>query len=193
LDDPLQRAALPAWPDTDEAALATACTVMARRLAVTPARVIGVLPAAGTMNLGPLLVRLAGALAGFGGARVGVVPRWRTWDKDPGGGAGDVGRLRFRALGADVVAIVPAAARDSRAAALALQEALWSLPEGVGRVLIDLTGYAAPGSLGAGAVIADGVALAVPAGRALRTRVARLLGAIPEAKRLGTILVGGGA
>jgi hypothetical protein len=159
---------------------------MARRLNAEPARVIGVLPAAGSMNLGPLLVRLASALGGFAEGRVGVVPRWRSWAKDAGGAT----EVRLRAMGPSVVAVVPPACANSRAAALAVQDALWSLPAGIGRVLVDLGGYAAPGALpGAGAVV-DGLVVAVQARRARLSRVAKLLAAIPEAKNLGTILIG---
>jgi hypothetical protein len=191
LDDsgePSSRVPLPAWPGADEAAVATACTIMGRRLHAAPARVIGVLPAAGgSMNLGPLLVRLASALAGFASGRVGVVPRWRSWAKDAGGGAET---LRLRAMGPSVVAVVPPACANSRAAALAVQDALWSLPAGIARVLVDLGGYAAPGALpGAGALV-DGIVLAVPARRARLSAVAKLLAAIPEGKGLGTILIG---
>jgi len=174
------------------------CGVMARRLAAAPARVIGVVPAGGgtplnaldTLNLGPLLVRLASALAGFVGGRVGVVPRWRSWGKDPGGSSGESGTLRLRAMGTSVVAIVPPACPNSRAAALAVQEALWSLPPGIERVFVDLGGYAALGAFPGAAAVADGIVLAVPARRVWRARLEKLLGAIPEGKNLGSILIG---
>jgi hypothetical protein len=183
------RPALPAWPGADEAELTVVCGAMARRLAASSARVIGVVPVGGSaaLNLGPLLVRVAGALAGFVGGRVGVVPRWRSWAKDTGGEAGG---LRLRAMGPDVVAVVPPAAQNSRAAALAVQEAIWSLPASITRVVVDLGGYAAPGALPGAGAVADGIVLAVSARRARRAHVAKLLAAIPQAKSLGSILVG---
>jgi hypothetical protein len=182
----------PAWPGADEAAVAQTCAALARRLAATDARAVGVLPAAGTPNLGPLLIRLANALGGFVGGRVGVVPRWRSWARDPGGAQeGDAkGALRLRAIGPNVVAMVPPPAKDSRMAALALQPILWSLPEGVARVLVDLSSYAEEGRWPGAGVIADGVVVAVPARMARATLVSALLRAIPDGKCLGTILIG---
>jgi hypothetical protein len=190
LDEQTHRPALPAWPGADEGELTVACGAMARRLSASPARVIGVVPAAEAPNLGPLLVRVAGALAGFVGGRVGVVPRWRSWGKDSGAADDDVATLRLRAMGPDVVAIVPAASANARVAALAVQDALWSLPAGIARVLVDLSGYSAAGHLPGAGALADGLVLAVPARRARRARVEKLLAAIPEGKALGTILVG---
>jgi hypothetical protein len=170
--------------------VAQECAALARRLAATDARALGVLPAAGAPNLGPLLVRLAGALAGFVGGKVGVVPRWRSWAKDPGGADGDHGELRLRAMGPDVVAVVPPAARDSRAAALALQPVLWELPAGIVRAVFDLSGYGEEGAWPGAGVLADGVLVAVPARVARASRVADLLAAIPDGKCIGTILIG---
>jgi hypothetical protein len=121
---------------------------------------------------------------------VGVVPRWRSWARDPGGEGTEKGALRLRAMGPSVVAMVPPAARDSRAAALALQPVLWSLPEGVARALVDLSGYAQEGAWPGAGVIADGIVVAVPARAARANRVGALLRAVPEGKLLGTILIG---
>jgi hypothetical protein len=191
VDDHPHRSALPAWPGADEAELGRTCAAIARRLSQAPARIVGWLPVVSGMNLGPFLIRLAVSLSSFAGGKIGVVPRWRTWVKDPGGATGDTGVVRLRAIGPDVVAIVPAPCPDSRAAALALQPALWSLPEGIARVLVDLSGYTADGVLppGAGALV-DGIALAVPARQARRQQVLALLRAIPPGKSLGAILVG---
>jgi hypothetical protein len=190
LEENLHRPAFPAWPGVDEAAVATTCAVMARRLAAAEARAIGVLPAAGAMNLGPLLVRLASALSGFVRGKVGVIPRWRSWSRDPGGGPAEAGMLRVRALGPNVVAIVPPPAREARAAALALQPAVWNLPDGVACVLVDLSGYSEAGAWPGAGVVVDGIVLAVPARVARRARVEALIAAVPEGKALGTILVG---
>jgi hypothetical protein len=187
---PASDAHFPAWPGADEAEIAQTCAALARRLVAANARAVGVLPAAGSPNLGPLLVRLASAMAGFVGGRVGVVPRWRSWARDPGGGGGERAALRLRAMGPNVVAIVPPAARDSRAAALALQPALWELPEGVARVLVDLSAYAEEGAWPGAGVLADGIVVAVPARAARAGRVEELLRAVPDGKCLGTILIG---
>jgi len=190
VEDQPQRTVLPSWPGIDEAAVEMTCTIMARRLHASPARAIGVVPAAGSSNLGPLLVRLATALAAFETGKVGVVPKWRSWARDPGGDAGEASALRLRALGPSVVAIVPPASPNSRAAALVLQDALWSLPSGIARVLVDLGGYAAPGAFPGASAVADGIVVAVPLARARKAAVAKLLAAIPEDKSLGVILVG---
>jgi hypothetical protein len=183
-------AVFPAWPGANEAAVAQECAALARRLVATNAKTIGVLPAAGSPNLGPLLVRLANALGGFVGGRVGVVPRWRSWAKDPGGADGEHGELRLRAMGPNVVAIVPPAARNSRAAAVALQPVLWELPQGVARVLFDMSGYGETGAWPGAGALAEGVVVVVPARAARAGRVADLLAAIPDGKCIGTILIG---
>jgi hypothetical protein len=93
-------------------------------------------------------------------------------------------------MGPNVVAIVPPPARDSRAAALALQPVLWELPEGVARVLVDLSAYAEEGAWPGAGVLADGIVVAVPARGARARRVEALLHAVPDGKCLGTILIG---
>jgi hypothetical protein len=193
VDDSPHLRTLPAWPAADEAELGRTCAAIARRLsqAQAPARIVGWLPVVSGVNLGPFLVRLAVSLSSFAGGQIGVVPRWRSWAKDPGGATGDASSVRLREMAPGVVAIVPAPCPDSRAAALALQPALWSLPAGIVRVLVDLSGYTADGVLppGAGKLV-DGIALAVPARQARRQHVAALLRAIPPGKSLGAILVG---
>ncbi len=182
---------MPAWPGIDESGVAMTCSVIARRLSLAKKKSFGVLPVGGSPNLGPLLVRLAAALARFGPGKVGVIPRWRSWAKDPGGAeADDASSVRLRAMGPDVVAIVPPAAEDPRRAALALQPALWELPEGITSVLVDLSGYSKPGAWPGTGVLVDAVVLAVPRRHARRARVTSLLAAIPEGKSLGAILLG---
>jgi hypothetical protein len=184
---------LPAWPGIDEEAVAATCAVIARRLVLSQKKSVGVLPVGGAPNLGPLLVRLAVALARFGEGKVGVIPRWRTWARDPGGAEGaaaDASRVRLRAMGPDVVAIVPPAAGDVREAALVLQPALWDLPAGLTRVLVDLSGYSKPGVWPGTGVLVDGVVLAVPRRIARRSSVERLLATAPAGKCMGSILLG---
>jgi hypothetical protein len=181
---------LPAWPGIDEEEVAATCAVIARRFVLSQRKSIGVLPAGGALNLGPLLVRLAVALARFGEGKVGVIPRWRSWTRDPGGGEGDASSVRLRAMGPDVVAIVPPAAGDVREAALVLQPALWDLPASLTRVLVDLSGYSKPGVWPGTGVLVDGVVLAVPRRIARRSRVERLLAAAPAGKVMGSILLG---
>lgn len=181
---------LPAWPGIDEDAVAATCAVIARRFVLSQKKSVGVLPVAGALNLGPLLVRLAVALARFGEGKVGVIPRWRSWTKDPGGGEADAGSVRLRAMGPDVVAIVPPAARDVREAALVLQPALWDLPSSLTRVLVDLSGYSKAGVWPGTGVLVDGVVLAVPRRIARRSLVERVLAAAPAGKVMGSILLG---
>jgi hypothetical protein len=96
----------------------------------------------------------------------------------------------MRTMGPDVVAIVPPAARDGREAALALQPALWELPQGITRVIVDLSGYSKPGGWPGTGVLVDGVVLAVPRRIARRSRVEGLLAAAPAGKCMGSILLG---
>jgi hypothetical protein len=181
---------LPHWPGIDEDAVAATCALIGRRIVLANKRSVGFLPAGGAPNLGPLLVRLAVALARFAEGKVGVIPRWRSWAKDPGGAQGEPGAVRLRAMGPDVVAIVPPAARDVREAALVLQPAMWELPPGITRVLVDLSGYSKTGAWPGTGVLVDGVVLAVPRRIARRSRVERLLSAAPADKCMGSILLG---
>jgi hypothetical protein len=182
---------LPAWPGIDEAEVGTLCAVIARRVSLSKKKSVGVLPVAGAFNLGPLLVRLAAALARFDAeSKVGVIPRWRSWARDPGGASDSASTLRVRALGPQVVAIVPPAAPDARRAALELQPALWELPPGITRVLVDLSGYSKTGAWPGTGVLVEGVMLAVPRRIARRGRIEGLLAAIPDGKFLGTLLLG---
>jgi hypothetical protein len=71
-----------------------------------------------------------------------------------------------------------------------VKDALWSLPSGIARVLIDLGGYAVEGALPGAGAVADAIVVAVPLARARKAVVAKLLAAIPEGKSLGVILVG---
>jgi hypothetical protein len=185
---------LPAWPGIDEDEVARTCGVIGRRLFLAQKRSLGVLPVGGASNLGPLLVRLAVALARFGEGKVGVIPRWRSWAKDSRGaaqGASDAApAVRLGAMGPNVVAIVPPGAADSREAALGLQPALWELPAEITRVLVDLSGYAKAGVWPGTGVLVDAVVLAVPRRVARRDRVEGLLAAMPAGKCLGAILIG---
>ena len=73
-----------AWPGADEAALATACSRIARHLVRRGTRTVGVLPLPerpkrpgrgwARVSLAPLLERLADALAAFVGGDVAFVP-----------------------------------------------------------------------------------------------------------------------
>jgi hypothetical protein len=192
-DAPANSPGLPAWPGIDEEALAAACSVIARRFVIAKSKSVGILPVAGALNLGPLIVRLAAALARFGDGKVGVIPRWRSWSRASAmetGGAGGASELRLGAMGPQIVAIVPPAAGDAREAALGLQPALWQLPEGISRVLVDLTGYTKTGGWPGAGVLVDAIALAVPRKAARRDRLETLLGAIPAGKNLGSILIG---
>src|SRR5215468_5858419 len=90
------------WPGADEAALELACTRIARHMVRSGARTVGVLPFAGkepasrrgrsspasTVDLGPLLERLASSIFALDGGAVALIGPWTSWGEPvPGGGA----------------------------------------------------------------------------------------------------------
>jgi hypothetical protein len=185
------------WPGEDEATLSAACARIARQLARSGTRVIGVLPLAEPPRrrrrgrrrvvLGPLLERLAEALAGFVDGSVGFVGPWKGWRT---GGATGTPAERMRQLRPQVFELCPPACGDSQAAAVALRHTLSYLPPAMARVLVDIGEYAPSGRVPAVAGATDGVLVAVLARRARKRVVAGLVAGLPDGKCLGAILIG---
>jgi hypothetical protein len=182
------------WPAA-QGDLDAACGRIARHLARGGARVIGLLPVGGELDsppaLSPLLDRVATALVGFVRKDVALVDTWRTWG-DPKAER-DVTVPRIREIRPQVLAITPPPCEDVAAATVALQQTLAALaawPEGVDRVLVHLGGYAAPGTAPKVMVLVDGVVVVVAARRTRRSSLKDMISYLPEAKRLGAILVG---
>ena len=186
------------WASVDPEALEVTCARIARHLARSATKIIGLLPATrglgdgtgGTaIGLAPLLANLAGVLARFLDQDVAMIDHWRTWGKGGGGGAEGVSS-RLREVRPRVIEITPLPCDDAVAATAALQNTLRVTRREFGAVLVDLGGYAAAGTAPSTLTACDGVVLVIALRRARIAGVSALSLHIPSAKRLGAILVG---
>jgi hypothetical protein len=193
-----------AWPGADEEAVSAGCARVARHLALAGVRTIGVLPVFGTparrprpgqldpseaVDLRPLLERLAGSLAAFGGGTVAFFARWKDWGAEDRSGGADR-TMRMRMPRPHVAEMLPPRCQNGPAAAFALRHALAALPPVVQRVLVDIGGYVPASRVPPVVDLCDGVLLAVGTARVRRRWLAPLLDQLPAAKRLGAILIG---
>ncbi len=181
------------WPSASETELAPAATRIARHLVRAGAPVVGLLPADAAVGppdrLGPLMFRLAQALTGFTLNDVAIVDTWSTWPWGEVVEAGDVAAHQIRSLAPRLLSIAPVPCHDPLAATVALQNALAARPSGIGSVLVNLAGYAEPGTVPPAATQVDGVVLLAVVRRSRFAAVADLAGRLPG-KSLGTILLG---
>jgi hypothetical protein len=190
------------WPEADEAEVMAACARVARHLTRAGVRSVGVLPVVGgphwwsilmsggtpTIDLQPILERLATSMVSFVGGTVGFIGPWRSWGNEDRKNGQEA--LRIRGVREQVVEIVPPPCADGGAATSVLRRCLASLPPEISRVLVDLGGYAAAGRLPAAASAVDGLVAAVAARRARQAWVTSLKNKIPADKSLGAILIG---
>ncbi|HEX3695826.1 MAG TPA: hypothetical protein VH374_10585 [Polyangia bacterium] len=189
--------ALYPWKGTSPADLELACTQIARRLIAAGKKSIGFLPAPGSGDLLPLLVRVGGALYPFAQRQAAVIPAWQRWDAPPPG-AGRLGDDEhgpsLRPLGGEAgpTLLVPPLCPDASTAALSLQLALRRMDKLFPHALVDLSGLsgAAPEDRQATLRLVDGVTVV---GTRKRTTVHQLRLAsqqIPNDKDLGAVLIG---
>jgi hypothetical protein len=181
------------WRGVSEEGLSLASSRVARNLARSGARVIGLLPVdarLATERLGPALLRLAEALSGFVPGDIGLVDAWPTWPWGEALGLGEGATARIRRLGDRVVEIAPPPCSDAPAAATALTNTLAGRPESIARVLVNLGGFAHPGTPPLSMDAVDGVALLVAARGTRAKAVESLARRLPPGKTLGTILIG---
>jgi hypothetical protein len=191
-----------AWPVPDEQALEVTCARIARHLARSATKIIGFLPATnmsgeggrgGGPGLAPLLVSLAGVLARFVDQDIAIIDHWRNWRRGGGGGGGAQAAAppaRLREVRPRVVEVTPLPSDDAEAAAVALQNTLRAIRNEFGAALVDLGGYAGPGTAPSTLVACDGVVLVVRLRRARIAAVDALAVHVPSVKRLGAILIG---
>src|SRR5215831_7092688 len=156
------------WPHADEAEVARTCARIARLIVRAGARTVGILPMGPrrpddpSMDLAPLLDRLAGALVAFDGAVVGLVGLWRGWGQEEVGASQ---RSGTRPVRPGVVEILMPACTSARAAAEALKSTLAAPPAGLARVLADLGELGPAGQVPAAASAVDSVITVIPARR----------------------------
>lgn len=182
------------WPGAEKDALSLAASRIARGLARSGAKVIGLLPVDNRLDpperLAPALLRIAEALGGFLEGDIGVVDAWPTWPWGEALALGEGATARIRRLGERVVEIAPPPCGDAVAAAVALGNSLVGRPKDITRVLVNLAGFAQAGTAPLATEWVDGIALLVAAGASRRAALADLVGRIPDGKNLGAILIG---
>jgi hypothetical protein len=174
---------------------------IARHIARSGARVIGLLPTGqdlgdnprGAVGMSPLLAALAAALVRFVDQEVAIIDHWQCWKRAvPRSGSGaDAPPSRVREIRPRVVDVSPTASTDAPAAAVALQNALKALRKSGGLVLVHLGGYAPAGTAPATMQVCDGIVLVVSERHTRISVVDALAKHLPGSKRLGAILIGG--
>ena len=187
------------WPGAEAGpragALDGTCTAIARHLIRAQVRSVGFLPAAGALLPGasaaPLLSRIAGALVKFVPEErsVALVDAWPTWGWGPAMEAGDTALFRTRALRPRVVELSPIPCGDAEAALATLQASLEARPPELAVVLVNLSGYVAPGAMPSAVDFVDGVVLLAGRRRTWGGALGRMSRFLPAKKNLGTILV----
>lgn len=156
-----------------------------RRLVITDAKVIGFLPGIerSAAMLPPLITEWAATMTDFVTGPIGIVADWSTWNGAAGGTVvPDEERPRL-------VSLVPPPSPDAATATPALKEALWTRRREFSRVLVNLSGFAAPGQVPTAAEYVDGVAIIVPTGRMRRSHLKNLVQDLDTRKNLGAILI----
>jgi hypothetical protein len=189
------------WLDADEETIEVTASGIARHIARSGARVIGLLPTGqdlgenprGAIGMSPLLAALAAALVRFVDQDVAIIDHWQTWKRAVArtGTGTDGPPSRVREIRPRVVEVSPTLSADAEEAAVALQNALKALRKNGGPVLVHLGGYAPAGTAPATMQLVDAIALVVSARRTRISVVGALAKYVPESKRLGVILIGG--
>jgi hypothetical protein len=157
---------------------------IARRLAHTEARVIGLLPASKTpVDVSQLATDLACALRHFVTGQIAVVGAWSTWDGRAGGAVVPAPE-RSR-----IVHVVPPSCANTALATVALEQALANHRSQFPRVVVDLAAYAELGELPAVVEAIDGVIFLAHTRKTLKRRLRWLTESVPPERNLGTILV----
>ena len=189
------------WPGADPEALEVIAARVARHVSRAGVRVVGLLPtasnpgeSAGTRRMprmAPLLATLGSAIVRFVDQDVSIVDQWQTCKRDDSSPVGEAASAsRRREVRPRVLEVTPRAADDAEAAATSLQNTLGVLRRGgIGFVLVNLGGFADPGTAPSTLSLCDGVALVVVARRARLEAVESLARHIPATKWLGAIWV----
>ncbi len=188
------------WPGADPEALEVTAARVARHVSRAGVRVVGLLPTGRevgdktnkrrTPRMAPLLATLASAIVRFVDQDVSIVDQWQTWKREEESEGEEPSSSRLREVRPRVLEVTPRPADDAEAAAAALQNTLGVLRRGgIGFVLVNLGGFAAPGTAPSTLSLCDGVALVVVARRARIEAVESLARHIPATKWLGAIWV----
>jgi hypothetical protein len=141
-------------------------------------------------RVGPIIEHLASALTNFIPGDVAMIPSWRLWPAPAPEEPPDSGRMTVREVRPRVIEALPHTPRDSGAAALALERALKMLSQDFAHILVDFSGYVAPGSAPAALGLVEAAVVVLETRLAGRAALQALVDRIPSSKHLGAILVG---
>jgi hypothetical protein len=181
------------WPRAEAGELEAEATRVARLLMRSGGRVIGFFPVDAHLGpperLAPLLARIAEALVGFVTGDVGVVDAWRTWPWGKAQDAGTTAAHRLRWIRTRVMEIAPTPCGDAGAAAVALTNALAGAPATLSPILVNLAGYANPGTSSPAVDATDGLVLVLARRKTRLAAVDRIRAVLPTGKVLGAVLV----
>jgi hypothetical protein len=157
---------------------------IARRLALTGIKVVGLLPTSAPGEAASRLpMELGAALSHFVPGQIGIVGDWRTWDGRAGGAVvADAEQPRL-------ARVVPPPCSTAGMATAALAEALATHSSDFTRVLVDLARYAGPARLPDAADLVEGLVLVVRARRTRGRRLVRLASSVSPQRLLGAILL----
>lgn len=182
------------WPGLSSERLSATGAPVARAIVRAQARTVGFVPAAralaGGQSLAPLVMAVAEALLKFLATDVAIVDTWPTWSSGEAFQPGDRSMYRQRLLAPRLMELAPTPCGDEFAAAVALQVTLESRPASAGVVLANLTAYSKPGVVPSVVDQLDGVVVVAARYRTPVGGLGRMRSYIPEAKRLGVVMVG---
>jgi hypothetical protein len=181
------------WPHAEAGELEAEATRVARLLVRSGGRVIGFLPVDAHLEpperLAPLLARIAEALGGFVTGDVGVVDAWPTWPWGKAQEAGSMAAHRMRWIRPRVMEIAPTPCGDAGAAAVSLTNAVAGAPSSLASILVNLAGYANPGTVSQAVDVTDVLVLVLARRKTRRAAIDRVRAVLPTAKVLGAVLV----
>ncbi len=182
------------WPGVSPETLSATGAPAARAIVRAQARTVGFVPAgralAGGQSLAPLVMAVAEALLRFVAGEVAIIDSWPTWPWGEPFQPGDRSMYRQRLLAPRLSELAPAPCGDQFAAAVALQATLESRPATTGVVLVNLAAYSKPGVVPSVVDLLDGVVVVATRDRTPVGGLRRMRSYLPEAKRLGVVLVG---
>ncbi|HVY36598.1 MAG TPA: hypothetical protein VHM31_01645 [Polyangia bacterium] len=182
------------WPGLSADAQSATGAPAARAIVRAQARTVGFVPAARALareqSLAPLVRAVAEALLRFLATDVAIVDSWPTWPWAEAFQPGDRSMYRQRELAPRLIELAPTPCGDPFAAAVALQGTLETRPGSAGVVLVNLAEYSKPGVVPSLVDQLDGVVIVAARYRTPVGGLGRMRSYIPEAKRLGVVMVG---
>ncbi|MES1208667.1 MAG: hypothetical protein ABUS79_22240 [Pseudomonadota bacterium] len=182
------------WPGLSPETLSATGAPAARSIVRAQARTVGFVPAGRALahgqSLAPLVMAVAQALLRFLAGEVAIIDSWPTWPWGEPFQPGDRSMYRQRQLAPRLSELAPTPCGDQFAAAVALQATLESRPASAAVVLANLTAYSKPGVVPSVVDLLDGVVVVAARQRSPVGGLRRMRSYLPEAKRLGVVLVG---